>query len=69
MNYLVIGLLVSLGWYIGKLIVDGIITEILFTRLHQAEWYLTVVGKSKDTSNRKSKSTKMKIGFYTESKE
>lgn len=64
MNYFLIGLLASLGWYIGKFIVIDIFGEVAHRRLYKTDWYMKLLGSPQNTSNRKTKT--MKIGFYTE---
>lgn len=44
MKYIIIGLLLSIGWHVVKL-VYGILEELIFCRLHDARWYLIMVGK------------------------
>lgn len=38
MNYIFIGLAVSIGWHLVKLFYK-FVEEVMFTRLHAAEWY------------------------------
>ena len=63
MNYLVIGLLVSIGFGIGKIFTD-ILSEIIFMRLHENQTY-KVICKNTDDKNKSSKKQKMAIGFCT----
>lgn len=43
--YLLIGLLVSIGWHFGKLLFD-LVSEIMFTRLHKNETYAAICKKT-----------------------
>ena len=62
MNYLLIALLASIGWHIGKVVFE-VLGEVIFMRLHKTKWYAVVTGKETLSSSRNSKSTKMRIGF------
>lgn len=42
--WLLIGLLVSIGWHIGKLLFE-LAKEVIFTRLHAADWYAVLCKK------------------------
>lgn len=44
MNYIFIGFAVSIGWHLAKLFYK-FVEEVLFTRLHTAEWYATLCKK------------------------
>lgn len=44
MNYVLIGLAVSIGWHVGKL-VYGVIEEVVMTNLHAADWYAVLCKK------------------------
>lgn len=69
MKYIVVGLLLSIGWHIVGLIF-GVVEELLFSRLHSAKWYQIAAGKKvKKTKNKPGdiKEIKNQIGFcYTE---
>ena len=43
-TWLLIGLLVSIGWHIGKLIYK-LAEEVIFTRLHSEDWYAVLCKK------------------------
>ena len=64
MEYLVIGLLVSIGWHVGKLVYK-LVEEIMFTRLHANDTYAVICKKM--PPNPKPNVTKIKpnqtIGF------
>ena len=64
MNYIVMGLLMGLGWQMVRLIF-GIIEELLFTRLHTTKWYPILAGKKpKSVKNTMEvNEVKNKIGF------
>lgn len=65
MNYILIGVLVAIGWHLVKLIYE-VVVELLFSRLHRADWYLIAVGKKpKEIKERPgdAKTVKNKIGF------
>lgn len=42
--WLLIGLLVSIGWHVGKLIYK-LVEEIIFSRLHAQDWYAVLCKK------------------------
>lgn len=44
MEYLVVGLLVSIGWHGGKLVYK-LVEEIMFTRLHANDTYAVICKK------------------------
>ena len=44
MKYILIGLAISLGWHLGKLLYK-FLEEVIFTRLHAAEWYAVLCKK------------------------
>ena len=50
MEYVIMGLMLSIGWHIVKLVYE-IIAELLFTRLHKAKWYQVAAGKRPATTN------------------
>ena len=58
MHYLIIGFLVSIGFGIGKIIID-ILDEIIFSRLHSNNMYKIICNKSCDEPTKK----KHTIGF------
>jgi hypothetical protein len=64
MEYLIIGLLLGIGWHVAKLLFS-VIEELLFTRLHKAKWYQIVAGKRprKAEATMDVKTIKNKIGF------
>lgn len=62
MNYIIIGLLLSIGWHSFKLIYE-ILSEIIFCRLHKADSYAVVCGKTTKNSNKVTSTVKTKIGF------
>lgn len=64
MKYLVIGLLLGIGWQAAEL-AFGIVSEIIFTNLHNANWYQILCRKKEKTDKHtmKVKSVKNKIGF------
>lgn len=65
MNYIVMGLLLSIGWHVAKLIY-GVATELLFNRLHKAKWYLIAAGEIPKTIEDQpgdAKPVKNHIGF------
>ena len=59
MNYILIGLLLSIGWHIVKLFYLAF-EEMLYIRLHDTKWYPILCGKKKKTVK---KANKNKIGF------
>ena len=66
MKYILIGLLLSIGWHIATLIYD-MAYELLFSRLHNTKWYLVAAGKKpKEVEDKPgdAKTVKNKIGFY-----
>lgn len=66
MNYILIGLAVSFGWHIVKLIYK-LVEEILFTRLHATQWY-AVLCKKQQTPIVQLKSNLKKDGDYKETR-
>ena len=62
MNYILAGILLSIGWHLVKLIYIAF-EETLYVRLHKSKWYQIITGKQKLDSKDDSKSIKMKIGF------
>lgn len=64
MKYIVIGLLLSIGWHIAKVVYEMAV-ELLFSRLHDAKWYRIIAGKESRTSNKSNdpKTVKNQIGF------
>ena len=65
MEYILMGLCLSIGWHIIKL-VYGIIAELLFTRLHNAEWYQIAAGNKPMVMEEQPgdiKAVKNQIGF------
>lgn len=61
MKYILLGLLVSVGWHLGVLIYE-ILAEIIFNELHKTKWYCVLNGK-KYIPKQNTDSVKMKIGF------
>jgi len=64
MNYLLIGLLASIGWYLGKFIVIDIFGEIIYRRWTKTDLYSKLVKNPQNSL--KPKTVKTKIGFYRE---
>lgn len=62
MEYVLPGLLLFIGWHAAKLIFE-IISEVLFCRLHETNWYRILSGKKPKEKNEKSKGDKSRIGF------
>lgn len=50
MEYIVIGILLSIGWHLAKLAYE-VTTDLLFARLHDARWYRELAGKEKPKKN------------------
>lgn len=69
MYYIFMGIMLAIGWYLVRIVYD-IVCEVLFSRLHKADWYLVVAGKKPSTTQNKPgdlKTVKNEIGFhYTE---
>ena len=67
MNYILMGILLSIGWHVVKLIYE-VAAELLFERLHKAKWYAIAAGKKpKEIKPGDVKAVKNQIGFhYTE---
>ena len=66
MNYIIIGLLLSIGWHISKVVFRAV-EELLFERLHRTDWYLTIAGaKPVEETDRPgdAKRVKNRIGFH-----
>ena len=64
MEYIIIGILLSIGWNLIVLL-KNVIEEILFCRLHKYKWYAILAGKQTKTDKGKSdaKTITNKIGF------
>ncbi len=65
MNYILMGLLFAIGWYLVRAIYD-VATELLFSRLHNTKWYQIAAGKRpKKTKSYPgdAKAVKNQIGF------
>lgn len=65
MEYIIMGALMSIGWYVAKLVYD-IVAELLFTRLHAADWYQIAAGvkpRTVDEQPGEIKAVKNQIGF------
>lgn len=65
MEYIIMGLCLSIGWHVIKLIYE-VAAELLFTRLHNATWYQIVAGKIPVTTKEQPgdiKAVKNQIGF------
>lgn len=58
MKYLLMGLLASIGWYLGKVFV-AVIEEVMFSRLHDSKWYAILCKREKKDEKIK----KSRIGF------
>ena len=66
MKYIIFGILVSIGWHTVKLIYE-MVYELLFNRLHKADWYRIVAGEKPKDKRVDAKAVKNQIGFcYTE---
>ena len=61
-EYILIGLAISIGWHFGK-VIFGVLEEIIFERLHKSKWYKIVVGRMSINEKESSKKLRMKIGF------
>lgn len=65
MNYILIGILVSIGWHVVKLVYEAV-EELIFARLHKADWYLIAAGKKpKEIKDKpgEAKTVRNQIGF------
>ena len=66
MKYVIMGLLVGLGWHVAKLLYN-MAHELLFSELHRIDWLGITSDKTpkniKDSKNKHSVENK-KIGFY-----
>lgn len=65
MKYIITGLLLSIGWHFVKLVYE-VVSELLFSRLHEAKWYLIAAGKEPAVIEDKPgdiKEVKNRIGF------
>lgn len=65
MNYIFVGLCLSIGWHVVKLVYE-VAAELLFTRLHNATWYQIAAGKKpRDMKEHPGdiKAVKNQIGF------
>ena len=65
MNYILIGILLAIGWFLVKIVYD-VARELLFERLHSAKWYLVAAGiRPKEVKERPgdAKAVKNHIGF------
>lgn len=60
MNYILIGFLISIGFGLGKIIVN-ILEEITYNNLHEANWYKFI--NRKPCKKKKKRTEKTKIGF------
>ena len=63
MNYMMIALLISIGWHIGKLLYI-MVGDIVRNRLYETAWYSSIMFGEKDDSKTRS-SKKIPIGFYS----
>ena len=66
MNYIIVGLLLSIGWHVAKVIFK-MVEELLFARLHKADWYLVAAGEKHATIGEQPGDIKMvknQIGFH-----
>lgn len=59
MVYFMIGLLIALGWGLGKLFID-ILVEITFERLHRSQQYMRICGRK---TNEEQHPVDRRIGF------
>ena len=63
MKYLIIGLLISIGWHIGKLVMS-IVWDIVDRRIHRSKLYSILIGKhDKKKKSNESGEVQMRIGF------
>jgi hypothetical protein len=62
MKYILIGLLVSIGWHLAKFMYE-IMCDMIVTRLHKAKWYNVATGRIKNSSNKNKNNINNKIGF------
>ena len=65
MNYIIIGLLLSIGWHLASVIYE-VAVELLFCRLRNARWYQIAAGKRPKTIQEQPgdiQAVKSKIGF------
>ncbi len=46
MEYIIIGILLSIGWHLAKVFFE-VATDLLFARLHDAKWYRILAGKER----------------------
>ena len=72
MTCVIVGLLLAIGWYAGKLIYE-VVSELLFERLHRSKWYLMAAGRRPVVTKEQPgdiKAVRNQIGFcYTQEKE
>jgi len=70
MKYIIIGLLLSIGWQTVELIFE-VVRELLFSRLHKTDWYLIAAGKKPKEIKATSvaKTVNNRIGFHYTEKE
>lgn len=68
MNYIIMGLLMSIGWQVARVIFE-VAAELLFERLHKAKWYRIAAGCKTETIDDckdgpgEPKAVKERIGF------
>jgi hypothetical protein len=65
MNYIIIGLLLSIGWQVADVIFT-VLAELVMSRLHNTDWYLVLAGKKPKAIEEcpgDAKQVKCQIGF------
>ena len=60
MNYLLVGFLISFGWYLGRLLSHDLIGQIIYKRVCDSKWFRKLENKSND---KKPDCKNNKIGF------
>ena len=71
LEYLMVGLLVSIGWHIGK-VIGLAIEEIADVRLHRAKWYMNIIRPKQQNMKNKPESRPYggtTIGFVAKDRE
>jgi hypothetical protein len=61
MDYIIIGVLLAIGWFIIRFVYD-VVSEIIFCNLHHSELYAAICGK-RQKKNVKKKEPEKRIGF------
>ena len=62
MNYIIIGLLLSIGWHLVEIVYTAF-EEALYVRLHKTKWYQIVIGKRSINECKNNDNIRNKIGF------